>query len=47
VLKARDGRPVFARLHADNARGREAIPGHAPRQYPKSDLNDHISLPTE
>ena len=27
--------------------GRDVISGHAPRHYPKSDLSDQTSLPTE
>jgi hypothetical protein len=44
MFKVKDGRPVFARLYADNARGRGVISGHAPRHYPKPDLSDHTSL---
>jgi hypothetical protein len=34
-------------LYSDNARGRDVISGHAPRQYPKPDPSDRASLPTE
>jgi ketosteroid isomerase-like protein len=47
LFKVRDGRPVFARLYADTARGRDVISGHAPRHYPKPDLSDHTPLPIE
>jgi hypothetical protein len=44
MFKVKDGRPVFARLYAGNARGRDLISGHAPRHYPEPDLSDHTSL---
>ena len=47
MFKVKDGRPVFARLYAANARGSDVISGHAPRHYPKSDLSDHTSLLVE
>ena len=47
MFKVKDGRPVFACLYADTARGRDVISGHAPRHYPKPDLSDHTSLPIE
>ena len=47
LFKMKDGRPVFARLYADTARGRDASCGHAPRHYPKPDLSDQTSRPIE
>jgi uncharacterized protein len=47
LFKAKDGRPVFACLYADTARGRNVISGHAPRRYHKTDLSDRTSLRTE
>jgi hypothetical protein len=44
MFKVKGGRPVFARLYAANARGCDAISGHAPRHYPKFDRSDHTSL---
>ncbi len=38
LFKIRDGRPVYARLYADTARGRAVIAGEKPRHYPKPDL---------
>ena len=40
MFKVKDGRPVFARFYADNARSRDVISGHAPRHYPKPDLTE-------
>jgi ketosteroid isomerase-like protein len=40
LFKVKDGRPVFARLYADTARGRDVISGQEPRYYPKPDLSD-------
>jgi uncharacterized protein len=37
LFKIRDGRPVYARLYADTARGRDVIAGEEPRHYPKPD----------
>ena len=45
LFKVRDGRPVFARLYADTARGRDVMSGHEPRHYPKPDLSEHVSRP--
>jgi hypothetical protein len=47
MFKVKDGRLVLARLDADNARGSGVISEHAPRHYPKADVSDHTSLPTE
>ena len=38
LFKIKDGRPVYARLYADTARGRDVIAGEEPRHYPKPDL---------
>jgi ketosteroid isomerase-like protein len=40
LFKVKEGRPIFARLYADTARGRDVIAGHEPRHYPKPDLGD-------
>ena len=45
--KVKEGRPVFARLYADTARGRDVISGHEPRHYPKPDLSDQTPRPIE
>ena len=45
LFRVRDGRPVFARLYADTARGRDVMSGHEPRHYPKPDLSEHLSRP--
>ena len=37
LFKIRDGRPVYARLYSDTARGRDVIAGEEPRHYPKPD----------
>jgi uncharacterized protein len=47
LFKVKDGRPVFACLYADTARGRDVISGHAPRRYPKPDVSDRTYVPTE
>jgi uncharacterized protein len=46
LFKVKDGRPVFARLYADTARGRDVISGHEPRRYPKPNLSDQASPST-
>ena len=38
LFKIIDGRPVYARLYADTARGRDVIAGEEPRHYPKPNL---------
>jgi ketosteroid isomerase-like protein len=46
LFKVKAGRPVFARLYADTARGRDVISGREPRHYPKPDLGDGPSRST-
>jgi uncharacterized protein len=46
LFKVKAGRPVFARLYADTARGRDVISGREPRHYPKPDLGDQTSRST-
>ena len=38
LFKVKEGLPVFARLYADTAHGRDVIAGQEPRHYPKPDL---------
>jgi uncharacterized protein len=47
LFKVKEGQPVFARLYADTARGRDVISGHEPRHYPKPDLSDQTSRLTD
>jgi uncharacterized protein len=47
LFKVKEGHPIFARLYADTARGRDVISGHEPRRYPKPDLSDKTSQLTD